>query len=132
MIAALVLAATLSAPLAGASPTTFARQEQDSGEESGDRESFVAEILDHSVHDHDECASRSADLTSASSQEGDEEAPDDRRVEPLFRLHPGCDRERQGKRQRDDADDDAGKEVLTEPLPGVPLLKDGPEFGDEA
>ena len=85
--------------------------EDHAGHERRDDEAVDAELLHDAVDDDDERAGRSADLDARAAERRDEEAGDDRGVEPAIRRDAAGDRERDGEWERDDADDHSGGEV---------------------
>ena len=74
---------------------------------------------DDAGHDHDEGAGRAADLTFGAAERRDEEAGDDRAVDPGLRRHAGRDGERHRQRQRDQADGHPGDQVGEERPDGI-------------
>ena len=73
----------------------------------GDDQPVDAELLDDAVDDDDERARRAADLDARAAERRDDEAGDDRGVEAAIGRDAAGDRECDGQRERDDADDDA-------------------------
>ena len=70
------------------------------------------------VDDDDERAGRAADLHARAAERGDEESGDDGGLEAAVRRYAAGDGERDRQWQRDDADDDAGGEIVRELLRG--------------
>ena len=94
-----------------AQPGQSETDEDDAAHQRGDHEPVEAVALHDAVDDHDEGARGPADLHPRSAQRGDQEARDDRGVEPTLRRDTAGDRERDGQRQRDDPDDDPRADV---------------------
>ena len=81
------------------------------GHQGRDHQAVDPVALDDPVDDHHERAGRPADLHPRSAEHGDQESGDDRGVEPALRRDAAGDGERDSQRQRDDPDDDTGKEI---------------------
>ena len=104
--------------------------EDDSGHQRGDEQPVHPVALHHAGDDHDERARGAADLHPRAPQGGDQEAGDDGGVQAALGGQTTGDRERDGERQRHDADDDAGCEVRRELRAGVALERRD-ELGNE-
>ena len=73
-----------------------------------------AVLGDDAGDDDDEGAGRAADLDARAAERRDEEAGDDRAVDAGLGREARGDRERHRERQRDEADGDAGDEIVPE------------------
>ena len=89
-----------------------AGQQQDHAREHGREDQPVDAVRGDGRRDqHDEGAGRPADLEAAAAQRRDQEAADDRGIEPALRRHAGGDGDRHGQRQRDDRHRQPGEQV---------------------
>src|SRR5206468_3351077 len=104
--------------------------QDEAGQQRRDHQSIDAVLQHDARHDDHERAGGPADLHAGAAEQRDEKARDDGGVEPALRAEPARDRERDGQRQRDDADDDAGNQVPGELLPVV-VLEGGDQLGNE-
>ena len=84
-------------------------------------EAEVAVGDDRGGADADEGAGRAGDLHAGAAEQGDDDAADDGRVEPLFRADPGGDRQAHREGEGDHADEQAGREVGQEV--GTPIAR---------
>ena len=78
------------------------------------RESVDAVLLDNAVDNHHKCAGRPSDLDARPAERRNEEPSHDRGPEAPARRDTTGNGKSDGQRKRDDADDDAGREVPTE------------------
>ena len=109
-----------------------AHQDQEgTGHEGRDRETAHAVLLDDSVDDDDEGTGRAADLHLAAAEEGNDETGHDGRQDAGLRRGAGRDAERDGERQRHDADDNTCEQVLDECLLVVTVLERREQLGLE-
>ena len=115
----------------GAEPQEADHEQEDARHPGREQHPVDAVPLDGGGHEHDEGPGRAADLEPAAAQRRDQEAADDRRVEPAVRRGPGGDRDRHRQRQGDDRDREPGDEVGAEILEPVTLAQHGDELGRE-
>ena len=94
-------------------------EQQDAGHDADQREAGHAELGDDAGDDDDEGAGGAADLGARAAERGDEEAGDDGGVEAGLRRDAGGDGEGHGQGQRDEADGEAGDEVVGKVAEGV-------------
>ncbi len=98
--------------------------------ERRDGEPVHAVLLDDRAHDHHERTGGPTDLDARASERRDQESGDDRGGEAPLGGHAARDRERDGERQRHDADDHARTQIGEELRAGVALERRG-ELRDE-
>ena len=92
-----------------------AHQDQDNArQERGDDKSRKTVRGDDSGYDGRERGGRAGDIHVTAAEKGDKKARDDGGVQSLFGRNARGDRERDGKRQRDDGDDNACDEIVDE------------------
>ena len=100
-------------------PVTPSTTSIDAGHHRAHEQAVDAVGRDDAGDDDDERAGRAADLEARAAERRDEEAGDDRAVQAGLRRHAGRDGERHRQRQRDQADRDAGDQVVTKLLQRV-------------
>src|SRR5207244_10458142 len=83
------------------------------------------------VAKRDERARGAVDLHARAAQGGDQKSRDDGGEQPALGAGPARDRESDGERERHDADDDPGAEIVEELLAGVPPPERGEELRDQ-
>ena len=100
-------------------PVKSHEEQNDAGHDGDHGEAAHAEAGDDAGDDDDECAGGSTDLGARATEGGDEESGDDGGVEAGLRRDAGGDAEGHGKRKCDQADRDAGEQVVEEHLGGI-------------
>ena len=91
-------------------------EQNDAGHERDHGQAAHAEAGDDAGDDDDEGAGGSADLGAGAAEGGDEESGDDGGVKAGLRRNAGGDAEGHGEGESDEADGDAGEQVVEEHL----------------
>ena len=97
-----------------AKPSQSHREQQYAGTHRRDQQVGETVLRDDSVNDHHEGAGRPADLHTRATERGDQKSRDDRGEKSLLGFRSAGDTERHGKRQCNDADGHAGRQILDE------------------
>jgi hypothetical protein len=95
------------------------QHQQPARHQRGDGQAGHAVLLHNPVHDHNEGAGGAADLHAAAAERGDDEARHYGGIQALFGRDAGSDAEGDGQRQRDDAGDEPGNQVIPQLLGGI-------------
>ena len=97
--------------------------QNDTGHDSGDQQATKPPGLRDGVEDDDEGGGGARDAVARAAAQGDEEAADDGRVQPVLRRHATGDGQRHGQWDRDDAHRDARQHILVEAAQGIGLTQ---------
>ena len=103
----------------GAKLSQTKNHQKDTRQQSGRGKAVVAVLAYDTVDNHDESASRPANLETGAAQEGNGKARDDGRVKPLLGTHARGDGEGDGQGERQDAHDKPGHQVAGKLLAGI-------------
>jgi hypothetical protein len=104
-----------------AQPQRADQRQHHAGHQHCQQQALDAKAGDGGRHQNNEGAGRAADLKPAAAERRNDEAADNRCVEPAVRRNAGRDRDRHRKRQRDDGDRQRGERVLPEGRKDVAL-----------
>ena len=107
------------------------RREHEPGQHRREQQPVETVRLRGGGDEHDERAGRAADLEAAAAERGDEEAADDRGVQPLRGRGARSDRDRHRQRQRHDGHGQPRERIGAQVLPLVAFAKDGDELRGE-
>ena len=86
-------------------------------------------LADNAVDNDDKGTGGATDLRAAATKERYNKTGDDGGVEALLGFDAGGDGKGNGQRQSDDADDEAGHQVLAKLLARIAFAQNGKEFG---
>ena len=115
----------------GPKPQEAEDEKRDARDHRREEKAVIAVPLDRRRDEDDEGAGRSADLEPAAAERRDQEAADDRRVEPALGRGSGRDGDRHRQRQRHDRDGEPRQGVGPELAEVVAFPEDGDELRRE-
>ena len=95
----------------GAEAEEAHKKQHHTGEDGGNLQAVEAVLRGDASEDSDEGAGRPGNLYARAAADRNDETGNDGGIDALFRFDACCDGKGHGKRQGDNADDDAGDDV---------------------